>query len=193
MRGDTRPPGAVLPAPVSAPPLRPVTADDLNALCRGITTSFVHLETRDSYGTEVELPHMAKWRRGETDDFAWLGRWQEMLREHRAAGRTCRRARVVSEPFSDYQRWTFSHVDQFVGAGEDIRYISRHRLIDVVLPGTGDFYVFDDRLALFLHYAGSGTNTAFETTDDPATVRLCRDAFTAVWASGIPAREYRPK
>jgi hypothetical protein len=178
---------------VTPPLLRPASSDDLNELCRGITASFVHLETRDAYGTEVELPHMAKWRRGEPDDYAWLGWWFEALRGHRAAGRTCRRARVVSEPFSDYQRWTFSHVDRFVEAGEDIRYVARRRLIDVLLPGTGDFYVFDDRLALFLHYAGSGTNTAFEITEDPAIVELCREAFAAVWARGIPAREYRPE
>ncbi|MGH3923536.1 MAG: DUF6879 family protein, partial [Pseudonocardiaceae bacterium] len=78
--------------------MRPASYDELNELCRGIKKSFVHLETRDAYGTEVELPHMAKWRRGEPDDFAWLGWWLEMLRGHRAAGRTCRRTRVVSEP-----------------------------------------------------------------------------------------------
>jgi hypothetical protein len=32
----------------------------------------IHLETRDAYGTETELPHMAKWRAGEPDDFEWL-------------------------------------------------------------------------------------------------------------------------
>jgi len=47
--------------------MRPVTYHDLNDLCRGIRTSFVHLETRDAYGTEVELPHLAKWLRGEID------------------------------------------------------------------------------------------------------------------------------
>jgi hypothetical protein len=173
--------------------LQPASYEDLNALCRGITTSFVHLETRDAYGTDMESPHMAKWRRGEPDDYAWLGWWLEMLSGHRAAGRTCRRARVVSEPLSDYQQWTFSHVDQFVEAGEDIRYVPRRRLIDIMLPGTGDFYLFDDRLALFLHYTGRGTNSAFETTDDPVVVQLCREAFAAVWAYGIPAREYRPE
>jgi hypothetical protein len=40
---------------------------------------------------------MTKWRRGEPDDFAWLGWWLEMLCAHRTAGRTCRRARIVSE------------------------------------------------------------------------------------------------
>ena len=181
-------------AAATVPPasLRSASYDDLNALCRGITTSFVHLETRDAYGTEVELPRMAAWRRGEPDDESWLAWWLQMLRGQRPAGRTCRPARVVSAPFSDYQRWTFSHVSLFVEAGEDIRYVSRRRLIDVLLPGSGDFYIFDDRLALFLHYAGSGTNTAFEITEDTATVQRCLDAFAAVWAGGIPAGEYRP-
>jgi hypothetical protein len=60
--------------------MRSATYEELNELCRGIRKSFVHLETRDTYGTEVELPHMAKWRRGEPDDFGWLGWWLEMLR-----------------------------------------------------------------------------------------------------------------
>jgi len=173
--------------------MRPVGYDDLNEPCRGIAKSFVHLETRDSYGTEVELPHMAQWRRGEPDDLAWLGWYLEMLRGHVAAGRTCRRARIVSEPLSDYQRWTLSHAGAFVDAGEDIRYLPRRRLATVALPGSGDFYVFDDELVLFLHYAGNGTNAAFETTDDPATARTCREAFQAVWDLATPFRDYRPQ
>ena len=114
------------------------------------------------------------------------------LRGHRAASRTCRRARIVSEPLSEYQRWIMSHVDLFVEAGEDIRYVARPRLTDVLLPGSGDFYVFDDRLVLFLHYAGSGLNTAYEVTDDPDTVRTCRDAFETVWRLATPVGEYRP-
>jgi hypothetical protein len=166
--------------------MRPATYDELNELCKGIKKSFVHLETRDAYGTETELPRMAKWRRGEPDDFAWLGWWLEMLRGHREAGRTCRRARIVSEPLSDYQRWTQDHVRLFIEAGEDIRYVSRPRLATVPLPGSGDFYVFDDELVLFLHYAGNGTNASFEITDEPRIVRNCREAFEAVWDVSRP-------
>jgi hypothetical protein len=101
--------------------MRTATYDELTELCRGITTSFVHLETRDSYGTEVESPHMAKWRRGEPDDFAWLDWWLAVLRGHRESGKTCRRARIVSEPVSDYQRWTLGHADLLVDAGEGLR------------------------------------------------------------------------
>jgi uncharacterized protein DUF6879 len=171
--------------------MRPASYEELNDLCRGIRKSFVHLETRDSYGTEVELPHMARWRRGEPDDFAWLAWWLEMLRGHRAAGRTCRRARIVSEPLSDYQRWTFSHAGVLIDAGEDIRYVPRRSLGTVALPGSGDFYVFDDQLVLFLHYAGNGTNASFETTNDPRTVRTCRQAFETVWDLATPFRDYR--
>ena len=74
---------------------------------------------------------MATLRRAEEDDFARLGWWVEMLRGHRA---TCRRARVVSEPLSDYQRWTMSHAEVPVHASEDIRYgHDAHRLIASVL------------------------------------------------------------
>lgn len=188
MRGDPRPAGVVLHAAVR----RPSNYDELNALCEGIERSFVHLETRDAYGTEIELPHMAKWRRGEEDDDTWLEEWFDLLRRHRAAGRTCRRTRVVSEPLSEYQRWINSHIEKFIDAGEDIRYVPRPQLTDVLVPGSGDFYVFDDRLVLYLHYAGNGTNSAFEVTDDPSRVRTCRDAFETVWELSTPFREFRP-
>jgi hypothetical protein len=173
--------------------MRPASSNDLHELCRGIRKSFVHLETRDAYGTEVEQPHLAKWRRGEPDDLAWLEWWLEMLRGHRAAGRTCRRARVVSEPLSDYQRWALSHAHVFVDAGEEFGYVPRPRLATVALPGSGDFYVFDDELVMFLHYAGNGTNASFETTDDPQTVQTCRQAFETVWKLAVPFRDYRPE
>jgi hypothetical protein len=171
--------------------MRRVGYEDLDDLCRSIKRSFVHLETRDAYGTEVELPHMAQWRRGEPDDLGWLGWWLDMLRGHRAAGRSCRRARVVSEPLSDYQRWTMSHARVFLEAGEDIRYVARPRLTDVFLPGSGDFYVFDEETVLYLHYAGDGMNASFEVTDDSSAVRACADAFEDVWKLTTPLLEYR--
>ena len=173
--------------------MRSSDRDDLATLCRDITHSFVHLETRDVYGTEIELTHWAMWLRGEPDDFAWLDWWLEMVRGHRAAGRSCRRLRVVSEPLSDYQRWTMSHVSTFIEAGEQIRYVPRPRLTEVCLPGSGDFYVFDEQTVLFLHYAGNGTNASFELTDDPLVARVCTAAFEDVWKLTTSFVEYRPQ
>jgi hypothetical protein len=63
-------------------------------------------------------------------------------------------------------------------------------LTDVQLPGSGDFYVFDDSLVLFLHYAGSGSNTAFEITDEPSLVRGCREVFETLWKLAPPLAEH---
>ena len=89
--------------------MTPVTDDEFEELLlTGFAREAIHLEMRDAYGTAVELPHMAKWASGEPDDLEWLQGWCTTLREHVKAGRSVRRARVVSEPLSDYQRWSHS-------------------------------------------------------------------------------------
>lgn len=164
---------------------------EFDRLLRTIERESLHLEMRDAYGTEVELPHMAQWAAGEPDDLGWLDDWCATLRAHGAAGRSVRRARVVSEPLSDYQRWSYSIAGPMVAAGEDIRWVPRRLLSSVAVPGN-DFYLFDDRLVVFLLYTGAGLNAGMEASSDPADVALCRSAFTAVWNLSIPHRDYRP-
>ena len=57
---------------------------------------------------------MAQWMRGETDDLEWLQGWCATLRKHVAAGKAVRRARIVSEPLSEYQRWREIRKDALV-------------------------------------------------------------------------------
>ncbi|GHJ35136.1 hypothetical protein Sm713_07450 [Streptomyces sp. TS71-3] len=84
---------------------------------------------------------MAKWQRGEPDDLAWLQDWCDTLHGHVAAGRSVRRARVISEPLSEYQRWSHSIADPVVEAGENIRWVPRRlvcsRCKDTPAPGAG--------------------------------------------------------
>nr|WP_238357255.1 DUF6879 family protein [Kribbella italica] len=152
----------------------------------------VHLETRDAYGTETELPHMAKWAAGEPDDLDWLQSWCTKVRNHVKNGRTVRRAKIVSEPLSDYQRWAYTLIGPMVEAGEDIRRVPRRSTSSIAIPGN-DFYVLDDRLVVFLHYAGSGLNIALTTSTDSADLDRCRSAFEQVWALSIPHRDYKPE
>jgi len=170
----------------------PVTDDEFEELLlTGFARDAIHLEMRDAYGTAVELPHMAKWASGEPDDLQWLQGWCTTLREHVKAGRSVRRARVVSEPLSDYQRWSHSIASPMVQAGEDIRWVPRRLVSSVALPGN-DYYLFDDRLAVFLLYAGNGLSAGMLSSSDPADLRLCRSAFEAVWELSIPHSEYQP-
>lgn len=168
-----------------------ITEQELSELTGGFKRSAVHLETRDAYGTETELPHMAKWLAGEHDDLEWLQDWCRKIRGHVDAGRTVRRAKIVSEPLSDYQRWVHEITELMVRAGEDIRWVPRRLTSAVCIPGN-DYYLFDDERVVFLHYAGSGLNTSFTTTDDQAIVEMCATAFERIWALSVRHSDYKP-
>jgi hypothetical protein len=165
--------------------------EGFDALFSSFEHTAIHLEMRDAYGTAVELPHLAKWQAGEPDDLEWLQPWFDLVRAGTAAGKSFRRARIVSEPVSDYQRWVLGDTHLYVDAGEDIRWVPRDRVSTVALPGN-DFWLFDDKLLVFLIFAGSGLVVDRQVTTDSDAIHLCRTAFEAVWKLSIPTSEYRP-
>lgn len=164
---------------------------EFDSLFEGFKREVLHLEMRDSYGTEAEIPQIAKWKAGEYDDFGWLQGWCTTLRKGTAAGKSFRRALVVSEPLSEYQRWAYSTTQPLVESGEDIRWIPRRLVSSVPLPGN-DAYVIDSALVVWMHYSGDGASTGMETSTDPTDINLCRAAFMAVWKLGIAHGEYKP-
>jgi hypothetical protein len=168
-----------------------ISFEDFDALFSSFKHEAVHLEMRDSYGTEVELPHLAKWKNGEPDDSDWLQPWFDLVRAGTDQGKAFRRARIVSEPVTEYQRWVLSDTHLFVEAGEDIRWVPRSRVSLVPLPGN-DFWLFDDELVVFLLFAGNGLVVDQVITTEPAAIELCRSAFEAVWELSIPNRDYQP-
>lgn len=165
--------------------------DEFRRLLEDFGREVVHLETRDAYGTAVELPNMAKWAAGEQDDLEWLQGWCSTIRTGRQAGKVYRRARIVSEPLSEYQRWSYSIAHPMVEAGEDIRWVPRRLVSGVAIPGN-DFYLLDGRLVIFLHYTGSGQSAGMVSSADPGDIELCQSSFEAVWKLAIPHSEYAP-
>src|SRR3984893_674682 len=146
---------------------------------------------RDSYGTETEIPHLAKWAAGEPDDLGWLQPWCTFVRDAVRVGKVFRRARLVSEPLSDYQRWAHSLAAPMVDAGEDIRWVPRARVSELMFPGN-DFWLFDDQLLVFMVFAGNGPPLTRPTRPDRALIARCRASFEAAWALSIPHHEYTP-
>lgn len=168
-----------------------LTVAEFEQAIRRFDRESVHLEMRDSYGTEVELPHMAAWAAGEHDDMAWMEPWCADVRSFVGEGKSLRRAHVVSEPLSDYQRWAYEVVGLSQEAGEEHRWVPRRLVSSIAFPGN-DFWMLDHRLVIFHHYAGNGRNIDFTTSTDPRDVELCSAAFEAVWSIGVPHREYKP-
>jgi hypothetical protein len=99
----------------------------------------------------------------------------------RRRGVVIRRARIVSEPVTDYIRWEHEITSANVKAGEDVRWLPRRRASDLLLPGN-DFWVFDDRVVLWTHFTGEGeiSPEGWEVTEDPAQVKVCAAAFEPV-------------
>jgi len=172
--------------------LRAIGVDEFRSLYRGIAASFDHLEMRDSYGTAVEIPQIARWKSGEPDDLRWLDDWCNLMRSFRDDGKRCRRAKVVSLPLSEYQRWNHSVLGPIVASGEQIRWADRRAISCLPLPPS-DFYLLDDKTVMFLHFTGDGQANGYTVTETPDVVALCRASFQAVWDVSLPHNDFRPE
>ncbi len=173
----------------------PQNVPDFPTLLKSARRTAVHLEMRDSYGVTGEAEEFEQWKRtGEVDldpeSEGWSG-WVPLVRETIARGVVMRRARIVSEPVSDYIRYEHATTSVNLAAGEQVRWPPRRKALYVALPGA-DFWLFDDRLVRFNIFTGSGdwADPRFEITDNPAVVQLCSSAFESVWESGIPHESY---
>jgi hypothetical protein len=103
-----------------------------------------------------------------------------------------RRARIVSEPTSDYIRYEYDGAFTNVAAGEQIRWLPRRRASAIALPGN-DFWLFDTELVVLNHFDGNGqwSEPEMEVSTDPELVALCASAFDSVWARAVPHESYR--
>jgi hypothetical protein len=166
------------------------TFDELMAGCR---RSAVHLEMRDHYGVSDEAGDFEAWRRtGERDvdpGSAYWSEWIGLITPALERGVALRRARIVSEPVSEYIRYEHGGTVVNVQAGEQVRWLPRRRASDIALPGN-DFWLFDEQWVHWNHFAGDGSWRGEEITDDTVAAKLCTEAFEAVWARAIPHDQY---
>jgi hypothetical protein len=152
--------------------------------------SAVHLELRDAY--DPDTPQYAEWLAGVPRPVPANQEWFDFVREHTARGVRFRRARIVSEPLSDYVRFEHEATSGLnVAAGEEVRWLPRKRARGLSVP-VNDYWVFDGRLVRFGYFAGDGTYLGDELTDEPEVARTCAEAFEAVWEIAIPHTDYRP-
>ncbi|MFF6772684.1 DUF6879 family protein [Streptomyces sp. NPDC012637] len=161
---------------------------DFTALLRSAERSAVHLEMRDSY---MEDEAFAAWREGREIELpAAYGEWRALVEETVARGVTVRRARVVSEPVTDYIRWEHALTGPHnIASGESVRWLPRRLASDLALPGN-DLWLIDGERVLFHWFTGAGEWAGHEFTEDPDTVKMVVTAFEAVWERAIPHKEY---
>ncbi len=155
--------------------------------------SAVHLEMRDGYMRSD--PWFVAWEAGRrwdpADRESWWHPWNQTTLEAANRGVDVRRARIVSEPISDYIRFEYELTFTNLAGGEKVRWLPRRQATDLALPGN-DFWLFDNRLVLVNHFTGDGESAGYEMTSQVDVVKLCASAFEAVWERAIPHEHYRP-
>ncbi|MFC5829859.1 DUF6879 family protein [Nonomuraea insulae] len=169
-----------------------ITSDQRDELFESFRCEAFHLELRDHYGVPGEEGPFARWRRGVPDDLGWLQPWLARVRAATSADRIVRRVRVVTEPVSDYIRWEHAVAPTNLEAGEDIRWLPRHRLSRLELPMSGaDWWLFDDRLLAVGRFDDDGRVLGSELVTDAAVVARCAEVRDLLWAQAVPHDEYK--
>lgn len=172
-------------------PLTPEQWEELLTSCR---QSASHLEMRDWYCADDEKERLERFlatgSRDHAAEAAERQPWLDLIRRVTRASVRVRRARVVSEPVSRYIAFEWHGAGPTIESGEELRWLPRGRASRIPLPGN-DFWLLDERRAMFNHFSGDGKPLGQEITDDPDTVELCRSAFETVWKLAIPHNEYQ--
>lgn len=161
----------------------------LPALFRDTARSAIHLEMRDGY--EPDDPDWLEWRDGQHFDPA--ERWPEwfgMMRDTTARGVAVRRARIVSEPVTEYVRYEYDVTSAFnIASGEDVRWLPRSRAVGLLIPAV-DFWIFDESVVMVNHFDGDGGIVEQVRHDDTDLAARYAAAFEEIWQRATPHAEY---
>ncbi|NWF30554.1 hypothetical protein HW130_30595 [Streptomyces sp. PKU-EA00015] len=172
----------------------PLKVPPFAELLAGCQRSALHLEMRDVYGVADEDEDFAAWKAGHRYDLndraSWWNGFHDVVAEAVGRGVAVRRARIVSEPVTDYIRYEYACTPQNIAAGEEVRWLPRRLASDLMLPGN-DLWIFDDRLIRFGLFSGDGAFVAHELEEAPDVVKQCVGAFEAVWDRAIPHEEFQ--
>jgi hypothetical protein len=157
--------------------------------------SAIHLEMRDAYGLGDESSGFTRWKltgtRDNDPESDYWRDWVQMIQATVRRGVVIRRARIVSEPVTDYIRYEHGGTNVNLASGEVVRWLPRRQASDIALPGN-DFWAFDGKIVAFNHFTGDGewASPGTELRTEANVVDLCVSAFEAVWDRAIPHEKY---
>ncbi|MFD8059921.1 DUF6879 family protein [Streptomyces cyaneofuscatus] len=164
-------------------------------LLKAAQHSAVHLEMRDIYGVGDEAEDFGSWRRTGRRDAdpasEYWAPWVDLIQNAVNRGVKVRRARIVSEPVTEYIRYEHAGTVVNVHAGEQVRWLPRRQAVELMLPGS-DLWIFDGQQVLFNHFTGAGewSDPGLELRTERGLVKQCADAFEAVWERATPHAQY---
>ncbi|MFC5217426.1 DUF6879 family protein [Streptomyces coerulescens] len=146
------------------------------------------LETLPEYKVPQEEEDIRAYLAGSRiDPHRHSNAYTEDLKEVRREGKSKGRVHIVSRPLTTYLQYEFMYYRPHAWAGEDIR------IMDVTdrpnpLAGVQDFWMFDKKEVILMHYQEDGTQISREVYEGDVTsfVEYQRIAL----AESVPFEEY---
>lgn len=169
-----------------------LTAEEKQGLLVQVTRQAVRLETRDVYDLSNEKERFESFLRlGKRDpeEARIPSSWRTFVRSAVAAGISIKRARVISEPVSDYIRFEHAGTHLNVAAGEEVRWLPRKKAMGIAIPAN-DFWLLDTCTVLINYFSGDGSAAEQVLIRDPAISAFCESSFETVWDAAVPHSEY---
>lgn len=146
------------------------------------------LETRTGYASDRAGERYARFLRGEPLA-AKSSDWDANVRAQTRDGKRIERVRLVDDPPTDEQRFLLASAVANIAAGEDIRNMRRADADGLGLPAE-DFWLFDSRRALLLHFNDGDDYLGAELIEDPARiVRYCQ-IRDAAWHHALRRKDF---
>ncbi|MCQ8829271.1 DUF6879 family protein [Streptomyces malaysiensis] len=146
------------------------------------------LETLPAYKVPQEEEEIRAYLAGERiDPHTHSNEYTEDLKRIRRTGKSKGRVHIVTRPLSTYLRYEFMHYRPHAWAGEDIR------IMDVTdrenpLACVQDFWIFDKKEVVLMHYQADGTQISREVHEGNVTPYL--EYQRIALAESVPFEEY---
>ncbi|WPB92674.1 DUF6879 family protein [Streptomyces malaysiensis] len=146
------------------------------------------LETLSVYKVPQEEEEIRAYLAGERiDPYAYSNEYTEDLKRVRREGKSKGRVHIVTRPLSTYLGYEFMHYRPNVWAGEDIRIMD---VTDRVNPlaCVQDFWIFDKKEVVLMHYQADGIQISREVHKGDVTPYL--EYQRIALAESVPFEEY---
>jgi len=155
----------------------PLSADEFQSLFGSFEKSAFRLQLLPEYEIVDEQEDYAKFLAGEPLPERSGIPWLKTMAGQVSRGREWTNVHLLPECLTPYLRylidWWYVYQDR---AGARIRFLPHRYAQEIHALAPHDFWLFDDRVMILLHYAPSGELLEAEDASSPASLALARRA-----------------
>jgi hypothetical protein len=176
----------------------PLSEDGFYALLGGVARSAYRLELQPLYCEPAEQASVDRFLAGNPQpptEVASLVSWYALVSGLTARKIVVARVRVQDDPPNPYQQWERYITPWNVAAGEDVRYLTRERAVEIgLLPAAGqrDWWLLDGDRLITMEFDPAGWRIRTELVTDPGQVHQAASWWQLAYANSAPVAGGRP-